>query len=233
MRTVVFDLDGTLADTSADLIAAANAGLAGGAGLGGLGSQAALDPVADAATAFRGGRAMLRLGLGRLPPGAVPDGQVEALVDRLYPVLLDHYRDRIDAQTRLYPGAMEAVEALKGAGYAVAICTNKPTDLAELLLARLGVRDAFAGLVGAGCLPVRKPDPAPFHEAVARAGGAAGRALLVGDTVTDRDTARAAAAPVVLVTFGPEGERVAELAPDALLPAYDDLPGIAARLLGD
>jgi phosphoglycolate phosphatase len=226
MRTVVFDLDGTLADTSADLIAAANAGLAG------LGGEGALDPAADAATAFRGGRAMLRLGLGRLSPGA-PEAEVEATIDRLYPALLDHYRDRIDVETRLYPGAMEAVEALKAAGFAVAICTNKPTDLAELLLARLGVRDAFAGLVGAGCLPVRKPDPAPFHEAVARAGGARGRALLVGDTVTDRDTARAAGAPVVLVTFGPEGDAVAELAPDALLPAYGDLPGLAARLLGD
>ena len=227
MRTVVFDLDGTLADTSADLIAAANAGLEG------LGGQAALDSVADAATAFRGGRAMLRLGLGRLGPDAVPEAEREATVERLYPVLLEHYRDRIDAQTRLYPGAMAAVEALKAAGFRVTICTNKPTDLAELLLARLGVREAFGGLVGAGCLPVRKPDPAPFHEAVARAGGTAGRALLVGDTVTDRDTARAAGAPVVLVTFGPEGDAVADLAPDALLPAYDDLPGLAARLLGD
>lgn len=229
MRSVIFDLDGTLADTSADLIAAANACFRQ------MGAGDLLDPVADAATAFRGGRAMLRLGLARrAAPGAtegtdkVPD---EALVDRYYPVLLDAYEAAIDRETRLYPGAMAAVDALKTAGFATAICTNKPERLARLLLARLGVLEAFAALIGADTLPVRKPDPAPFHAAVAGAGGSPGRALLVGDTVTDRDTARAAGAPVVLVTFGPEGGKVADLAPDALLPRYDALPEIAQRLL--
>ena len=56
--------------------------------------------------------------------------------------------------------------------------------------------------------------------------------MLVGDTETDRKTAAAAGVPSVLVTFGHEGEAVARLRPDALLRSYDELPGIAARLLG-
>ncbi|MCA3450971.1 MAG: HAD-IA family hydrolase [Rhodobacter sp.] len=218
MRTVVFDLDGTLADTSADLIAAANACFRG------LGHGDLLDQT-DALTAFHGGRAMLRLGFGRL--GIVS----EAAVDAQYPVLLAAYGAAIDRQTQIYPGAVEAVEALRRAGYATAVCTNKPEGLAETLLQRLGVRDLFGALVGAGTLPVRKPDPAPLLEAIRRAGGDARRALLVGDTATDRDTGRAAGVPVALVTFGPEGTGVAQLAPDALLDRFADLGAVAARLI--
>ncbi|MCA3448289.1 MAG: HAD-IA family hydrolase [Rhodobacter sp.] len=218
MRTVVFDLDGTLADTSADLIAAANACFRG------LGHGDLLDQ-RDALTAFHGGRAMLRLGFRRL--GIVS----EAAVDAQYPVLLAAYGAAIDRQTHIYPGAVEAVEELRRAGYATAVCTNKPEGLAETLLQRLGVRDLFGALVGAGTLPVRKPDPAPLFEAIRRAGGDARRALLVGDTATDRDTGRAAGVPVALVTFGPEGTGVARLNPEALLDRFADLGAVAARLI--
>ncbi len=54
----------------------------------------------------------------------------------------------------------------------------------------------------------------------------------MGDTETDRKTARAAGVPVALVTFGPEGEGVARLAPEALLHHFDDLPDLALRLVG-
>lgn len=218
MRIVVFDLDGTLADTSADLIAAANACFRG------LGHGDLLDQ-RDALTAFHGGRAMLRLGFGRL--GIVS----EAAVDAQYPVLLAAYGAAIDRQTHIYPGAVEAVEELRREGYATAVCTNKPEGLAETLLQRLGVRDLFGALVGAGTLPVRKPDPAPLFEAIRRAGGDAQRALLVGDTATDRDTGRAAGVPVALVTFGPEGTGVARLNPEALLDRFADLGAVAARLI--
>jgi phosphoglycolate phosphatase len=221
MRTVIFDLDGTLADTSADLIAAANACFAA------LVAQPPLDPVADASTAFRGGRAMLRLGFSRI--GAADP---EAATEEHFLPFLAHYEAGIDRHTRLYDGAMGAVEALKAEGFAVGICTNKPEGLADLLMQRLGVRAAFASLVGADTLPVRKPDPAPFRAAVERAGGHPERAILIGDTVTDRDTARAAGVPCVLVTFGPDGRGVAELEPEALLDRYSDLPALAARLLG-
>jgi phosphoglycolate phosphatase len=216
MRCVVFDLDGTLADTSADLLAAANASL----------PRAVLGPE-DALTAFHGGRAMLRLGFDRL-------GMTwsEAEIDAAYPVLLEAYRGGIATHTRLYPGAMEAVDQLRREGFAVSICTNKPEGLAELLLTALGVRGAFGALVGADTFPVRKPDPLPYRAAVERAGGVVGRSMLVGDTETDAKTGVAAGVPVALVTFGPEGAGVARFQPAALLDRFEDLPGLAARFLG-
>ncbi|SPH23695.1 Phosphoglycolate phosphatase, chromosomal [Defluviimonas aquaemixtae] len=219
MRTVIFDLDGTLADTSADLIGAANECFRD------LGAGDLLDPLADALTAFHGGRAMLRLGFSRLGTGS------EAEVDAQYPRLLAAYEAGIDRQTRLYPGVVEAMEVLLAEGYATGICTNKPERLAELLLARLGVRGLFGAVIGADTLPVRKPDPAPYRLSVERSGGRTDRSMLVGDTETDRRTAAAAGVPVALVTFGPEGRGVSRLSPDALLDGFDALPTVAARFL--
>ncbi|KAF0674877.1 HAD-IA family hydrolase [Profundibacterium mesophilum] len=224
-KTVIFDLDGTLADTGADLIAAANACFRG------LGQGDQLDPARDKGTAFRGGRAMLRLGFERLGrEGAHLDEGIEAQ----YPLLLDSYGENIDTHTVLYDGAAAAISELREAGYGVGICTNKPEALAETLLARMGCRDWFGALVGADTLAQRKPDPAPFHEAVRRAGGGDGAegAVLVGDTDTDRQTARAAGVPCILVTFGPEGDRVSALGPEALLGDYRDLPVTVAKLIG-
>ncbi|MDB0061679.1 HAD-IA family hydrolase [Octadecabacter sp.] len=218
MGTVIFDLDGTLADTSGDLIGAANACFRG-LGLGDL-----LDPATDAGTALRGGRAMLRLGFSRV------DGSGEADVDGQYQTLLDAYATDIDTHTFMYDGAMDAVEALKSNGFKVGIATNKPEGLAQTLLERLGVRDAFASLVGADTLPVRKPDPEHLFEAVRRAGGDPALCCLVGDTATDRNTALAAGVASILVTFGPSGEDMAALKPEILLDRYEDLPTIVERL---
>ncbi|EAP81041.1 phosphoglycolate phosphatase [Sulfitobacter sp. NAS-14.1] len=221
MKTVVFDLDGTLADTSGDLIAAANACFRD------MGEGDVLDAKTDAGTALKGGRAMLRLGMERL--GRADDAET---IDRYYPMLLEAYGREIDTHTVLYPGAMEAVEALKAAGYRVAICTNKPEGLAHTLLTKLGVRDAFGAMVGADTLAIRKPDPEHLFETARRAGGDPALCLLVGDTNTDRETARAAGVPCVLVSFGPSGDDMAALGPEALLDHYDDLPDIVTRLIG-
>ncbi|SLN41111.1 HAD-IA family hydrolase [Roseisalinus antarcticus] len=218
MKSVIFDLDGTLADTSADLIAAANHCFRG-LGLGDL-----LDPVADAATAFHGGRAMLQLGFSRV------EGPDAVEIDRQYPVLLKAYGADICVHTRLYPGAIAAVERLRGAGYAVGVCTNKPEGLAERLLQVLGIRDAFGALVGADTLPVRKPDPAPLRETVRRLGADPARTCLIGDTDTDRKTAAAAGVPCVLVTFGPTGDAVLALNPEASIGHFDDLAGVVDAL---
>ncbi|MBP1805575.1 HAD-IA family hydrolase [Rubellimicrobium aerolatum] len=212
-RTVIFDLDGTLADTSGDLLAAANACFRD-LGLG------EILHAGDAGVALRGGRAMLTLGFERAGAG---HGTEE--VDRQYPRLLTHYEAAICDQTLLYPGAAEAVLALRATGYRTGICTNKPERLARLLLARLDVTDLFDSLIGADTLPVRKPDPRPLAEAVHRAGGHPARACLVGDTDTDHLTARAAGVPSILVTFGPLGEAAAAaLGPEVLLHSFADLP---------
>ena len=218
MRSVIFDLDGTLADTSGDLLAAANACFVG-LGLGELLTGA------DAGTALRGGRAMLRLGFSRV------EGFGEAEVDAQYPKLLVHYEGAIDVHTRLYPGAMEAVEALRALGDAVAICTNKPEGLAEQLMRSLGVREAFGALVGADSTPTPKPNPVPYFEAVRRLGGDPALSLLVGDSMTDERTARAAGVPSVSVSFSPDLASREEMAPDAWLSDYRELPAIVERLI--
>lgn len=221
MKTVVFDLDGTLADTSADLIAAANTCFIR------LGHGDLLDPLADKLTAFHGGRAMLRLGFSRLQ-GAWS----EADVDEEYQYFLNSYGENIDRETQLYPFAREAVERLLSDGYTCAVCTNKPEGFARELLKRLGLNELFGSLIGADTLPVRKPDPLPYRTAVEAAGGNVTTSCLIGDTETDVNTARAAGVPVVLVRFGPEGDAIARLQPDALLDHYDELATIVAELIG-
>ena len=221
MKTVVFDLDGTLADTSGDLIAAANACFRD------MGAGDMLDATTDAGTALKGGRAMLTLGMQRL--GRADD---TATIDHYYPMLLEAYAGDIDTHTVLYPGAMDAVAALKIAGYRVAICTNKPEGLAHTLLTALGVRHDFGAMLGADSLAVRKPDPEHLFETARRAGGDPAQCILIGDTDTDRKTARAAGVPCVLVTFGPSGGDMAALEPEALLDNFADLPAIVERLIG-
>lgn len=220
MGTVVFDLDGTLADTAGDLIAAANTALKG------LGHAPQLVMGQDDSTAFAGGRAMLRLGAERL---GIADR--EGLADAGYQALLDAYGAEIDTHTTLYPGTLSAVDRLRADGHATGICTNKPEGLAVTLIARLGLTDRFDALIGADTLPVRKPDPTPLIETISRLGGSPDNAVLIGDTVTDRKTAAAANVACVLVTFGPTGRAVADLRPEALLDHYDHLDDVLARLL--
>lgn len=220
MRCVIFDLDGTLADTSGDLLASANHCFER------MGREVRLDRQKDAWIALRGGRMMLRKGLER------EDAADEALIDEWYPELIRAYAENIDADTQLYPGAVEAVEALRSDGYAVGICTNKPEDLAEELLRRLGVRDLFASMIGADTLPVKKPNPDHYWAAVDQAGGTRARSLLVGDSDTDRNTALAAGVPCVLVTFPPGAQDVVALAPEAVIDHFDELPAAVAKMIG-
>lgn len=219
MRTVIFDLDGTLADTSRDLIAAANTCFRG-LGLGDL-----LDPVADAPTALKGGRAMLTLGFAR----SGSHGEDE--VDRQHPILLEAYKANINQYTVFFEGALEAVRELKAQGYRVGICTNKPEALAVQLLEELGVLGEFDSLIGADTLLVRKPDPLPYIVAVERAGGDLAKSLIVGDTATDLNTAKAAGVPCILVTFGPSGAGARALETDAYINHFSELTAVVDSLL--
>jgi phosphoglycolate phosphatase len=219
MRAAVFDLDGTLADTAPDLIGAANA-IARAQG------WPPLDPDADRVAAGHGGRALIR----RAMAGAGLDDTARA--EALYPAFLDVYRARIADETRLFPGAIDCLDALAAEGWRLGVCTNKPEALARLLLERLGVADRFGALVGADTLPVRKPDPATLAETVARLGARRDRAVLVGDTATDRETARRAGAPCILVRFGYAAEPPEALAPEAVADALSEVAALAAALVG-
>lgn len=220
VRTIVFDLDGTLADTAGDLIASANAALEA------LGHPPQLVMGRDDATAFAGGRAMLRLAAERM---GLADP--EALAEAGYQLLLEAYGRDIDVHTTLYDGAVAAVERLRARGDRVGICTNKPEGLALELIARLRLTDQFPVLIGADTLPTRKPAPEPLLETIARLGGTPDTAVLIGDTITDRRTAAAAGVACILVTFGPTGRAVEKLMPDGLLDHYDDLEKAIDQLL--
>jgi phosphoglycolate phosphatase len=219
MKSVIFDLDGTLADTSGDLIAAANACFQG------LGHRDLLDPISDQEVAFNGGRAMLRLGYSRLDAN-----WDEADIDAQYPNLLDYYADNIDVYTKLYQGVEPCLDRLSASGFALGICTNKPAGLAEILLNRLGIRDRFAAMLGADSLRVRKPDPEHLFATIRQLGGALDQSVLIGDTITDRKTAENANIPCVLVTFGPKSRDVVAMQPEALLDHYDELPDVLRKL---
>jgi phosphoglycolate phosphatase len=220
IRGALFDLDGTLADTSEDLIAGANRALAE------RGVAATLDPRADAPVSGKGGRAMLRLGLKR---AGAPWS--EADVDALQAPFLEAYEACIAERSRLFPGVEAALGALTDEGWRLAVCTNKPERLARILLGELGVLDRFAALIGADTLPQRKPDPRPVWAAIDRAGAARGASLLVGDTATDREAARAAGIPCVLMDLGLSADGLPGLAAEAVLRDYAGLPDRLERLL--
>lgn len=221
VRGAVFDLDGTLADTSADLIEGANRTLAR------LGVSGRLDPLRDAGVSGRGGRAMLRLGLAR---SGWEEARIEPAVEAATPEFLAAYEAVIADRSRLFPGVEAALQALADAGWRLAVCTNKPERLARLLLAELRVLDRFAALVGADTLPVRKPDPRPLWHAIDGAGAARGASVMVGDTVTDRETARAAAVPCVLMDLGVSADDVTALRAEAVARDFAALPGLLERL---
>jgi phosphoglycolate phosphatase len=212
---VAFDLDGTLADTAADLAAALNHALRR------LGRPEV--PAEDVRHLVgHGARALLRRGLG------VSGDASEALVEAGFPLFIDYYAAHICRGTRPYPGVEAALDALRERGAKLAVCTNKAERLTHLLLDALGWRGRFDAVVGGDTLPVRKPDPAPLFEAVARAGS--GRAAFVGDSITDADTARAARLPFVAVSFGFSDRPVAALGADAVIDRYDDLLPALGRL---
>lgn len=207
---VAFDLDGTLADTAPDLAAALNHALAQ------LG-RPTVDSDHVRGLVGHGARALLRKGLAA--SGEAP----ESLVDQGFPHFIDFYAANICIGSRAYDGLGDALDALGARGVRLAICTNKIERLTHLLVDAIGWSGRFDAIVGGDTLPVRKPDPAPLEEAVRRAGG--GRAVFVGVSITDADTARAARLPFVAVSFGFSDRPVETLGADAVIDCYADLVG--------
>ena len=169
---------------------------------------------------------MLRLGAER---AGVAD--IESLVEGQFDRFIEFYAADIDRHTRLYPGAEAAIGELRQHGMKTGICTNKPEAQAIDLIDKLGVAHLFDSFIAADTLPTRKPDPAPMREAVQRAGGDLSNCALIGDTETDRETARRSNVPCVLVTFGPDGEDIRQLEADAYLDDYIDLGAVVSRTL--
>jgi phosphoglycolate phosphatase len=211
---VVFDLDGTLIDSTADLAAAVNATLA------------KIAPAAPALPLDRI-RSFVGHGVGMLVARALAEARLPARPEEVLPVYLDIYRRGMLNQTTLYPGAAEALALLEG--YALAVLTNKPGDMARAILEGLGVAGRFARICGPEDVPARKPDPAGLRWLMAEAGADPEATAMVGDSPVDVRTGRAAGVLTVGVSYGLDPEGLRAEPPDVML---DDLRALRDVMRG-
>ena len=217
---LVFDLDGTLADTAPDLLESLNHCLA-------------LDNVEPAdASGFRsyvgnGARAMIeRAFAARQRPLSVPR------LDALQAEFFQHYVKGMPGRSRLYPGVEAVLRRHHAEGEVLAVCTNKTEPMSVRLLEGLGVANLFSAICGSDTFAFRKPDPRHLFETIKLAGGDPERAVMFGDLRTDIDTAKAAGIPVIAVDFGYSDRPVREFDPTHIVSHYDEVtPVLVAKML--
>ena len=203
MRAIVFDLDGTLVDSAADITDAVNLMLAGH-------GLAAMEVEAIAPLTGEGAGVLVER--VRRARGLDAD---EAEIRRDTATYLRHYAARPCARSVLFADAAETLPALHRAGRPLGVCTNKPEALARQVLEALGIDRCFGVVVGADTTDARKPDPRPLRYALDRLGASAADAVLVGDTAIDAATAAAAGVAFRAVAWGrelPGAPRIARLA---------------------
>jgi len=217
--TIVFDLDGTLVDTAPDLVRALNHTL----DLEGL-PHAKLETAR--LTVGHGARVMIE----RASAAHGVTFSADRL-DQLLQEFIRNYRADIARESRLYPHALDAMDALSALGAKLAVCTNKRTELSVQLLQALGIAERFSVIVGADAVTQKKPHPEHFRSTVERAGGAVRRAVMVGDTAADVGAARGAGAPAVAVRFGYCDIGAENLGADVLIDRFSELAPACRRLL--
>jgi phosphoglycolate phosphatase len=185
---VVFDLDGTLIDSAPDMHRAVNLLLAD-LGRGPLSLPEIRTMVGDGAGAL-----IARALAARQCVGVDPD---QALAQ-----FIEHYEEQPTTFTRTFPGVPETLQRLQAAGLALAICTNKPTRLTQIIIDRLEISRYFARVVAGDTMPFRKPDPRALTEVLNGFGTPTAATIMVGDSEVDAATAYAANVPFVLMTYG-------------------------------
>jgi phosphoglycolate phosphatase len=218
VRTVVFDLDGTLVDTAPDLISALNFVL----------DREGLPPVP-----LESARDMIGAGARKLiERGLELEGRSVAQEDitRLTGDFIDYYAAHIADASRPFEGLEDALDDLQTLGYRFAVCTNKLEWLSKLLLDQLGLSSRFAAICGADTFGISKPDPAILQQTIARAGGQLSSAIMVGDAGPDIGVARRAGVPVIGVGFGYTAVPIADLKPDRLISHMRELPAAVQSL---
>ena len=218
--TLVFDLDGTLVDTAPDLIRATSHVLAG----------IGLPPVPGDEL-----RPYVSHGSRRMIERALELNGVSreaAEIDRMWSDFLEFYAENIAVDSAPYPRLPQTIEALQDRNVRLAVCTNKREDLSRQLLGALGLAHRFAAICGRDTFPVCKPHPDHLTGAIAQAGGDARRAVMVGDSDTDVETARRAGIPIIGVTFGYSSVPMRALGPDAIIDHYAEFEAALGTVLG-
>ena len=209
--TIVFDLDGTLVDTAHDLLATLNAILVAE-------GMVPVEVKTAIALVGSGARVMLEAAFATEGRALTPE-----TLDRLLRDYMALYDEHLADESRPYPGAEATLDRFAAAGWMLAVCTNKFEAPARKLLGLLGLTSRFAAITGQDTFAFRKPDPRHLTETIRLAGGVADNAIMVGDSITDIDTALAANIPVVAVTFGYSPIPVADLRPTRVINGLDKL----------
>jgi phosphoglycolate phosphatase len=212
LRTVLFDLDGTLLDTAPDLAAALNTVLAEN-------HREPLPLEAIRPAVSHGGVAIIRRGFGL----EADDPAIEPLRQRL----LALYRANISTLTRPFPGMTDVLDTLDALGLNWGVVTNKPGWLTQPLLGNLGLLQRAACVVSGDTLAQRKPDPAPMLHACMLADSEPRRCAYVGDALRDVEAGRNAGMYTLVALFGyfREDDRPEDWQADAMLQTPADLLG--------
>ena len=216
--TIVFDLDGTLIDTAADLVATLNVILTR-EGLSPLAYNAARNLVGGGAKAMiaRG----IEMGGRHCPP---------TRLEELFADFIAHYSEHLTERSQPFPGVTDALNALSEHGYQFAVCTNQLEGLSTSLLKHHDLAERFVAICGPDTFGIEKPDPEILRRTVARAGGALLRAIMIGDSIVDINTARAAGIPVIAVDFGYSERPIADYGPDQIVSSFAQLPTSVAAV---
>jgi phosphoglycolate phosphatase len=211
--TAIFDLDGTLVDSLPDIHAAlARLMVARGESIFSL----------PDVRGFIGDGVPTLLARAFAARGKVQDAVA-------LPEFLADYEANAAIHTRAFDGIPAVLDALQGAGWRLAVCTNKPVAAARILLDALGLSARFAALGGGDSFPVRKPDPAHLLATLREAGGDPASAVMIGDHHNDIAAGRGAGMPAVFCAWGYGPREAADGAPVAERP--DALPALLESLL--
>lgn len=215
---IVFDLDGTLIDSAADVGAAVNRVLAD-EGL------PALPPALTRSLMGEGGKVTISRAFA-LANRPLDEAALSALTRRF----VAYYRERPAEHTVLYPEVRRTLEALRADGLRLAVCTNKFEQPARDVLQALGVMPLFDDVAGADTFAVRKPDPGHVRELLARMGLPGAPAVMVGDSIHDIHAGQGAGLPVIAVSWGYSTEPVAGLGADAVIDSFAEIPALLPKL---
>ena len=188
-KLVIFDLDGTLLNTIADLAAGVNHTLAG------LG----LPQHTISEYTLMVGNGMRKLVMRALPDDLAAD---EAFVDKTLAQFLEYYAAHIDIHTRPYPGMVELINDLSTHGYKLSVASNKIQAGAETLISKFFAGIEFTAVMGNDKEYPLKPDAALVEYIMNKAGVTRGQTVMVGDSDTDIQTARNAGIPIIAVSWG-------------------------------
>jgi phosphoglycolate phosphatase len=213
---LVFDLDGTLIDSAPDLRAALNEML----------RERGRAPLSLAQV-----RRMIGDGVPILVARALDASGIDpAAAANALPRFMQLYEADAVRLTRPYPGVPETLAKLRGRGYRMAICTNKPQHATKTVLEGLGILSLFDGIAGGDRFAVKKPDPEHLLGLIGALGACVEAAAMIGDNENDAAAAHAAGIPLVLMRYGYARVDPASLAADALLDHFCDLPAALDRL---